>query len=104
MEVYIAPREDSSSVPLTRASLLSLMQEHGLDATPADEGHPLPSGKILWTVGFPDSDIRLVLQEDHGVLVFATIVQSMFDATDLPDRICAALASAGWHADSENVG
>jgi hypothetical protein len=104
MEVYVAPGEDSSSVPLTRASLLSLMQEHGLDGTPADEGQPLPSGKILWTVGFPDSDIRLVLQEDHGSLVFATIVQSMFDATDLPDRICAALASAGWRADSENVG
>ena len=104
MEVYVAPGEDSSSVPLTRASLLSLMQAHGLDAIAADEGQPLPSGKTLWTLSFPDTDIRLVLQENQGVLVFATIVQSMFDATDLPDRICAVLATVGWRADNENVG
>ena len=104
MEVYVAPGTDPSPAPLTRASLLSLMQEHGLNVTPADQGQRHPSGRSLWTLAFPGSDVRILFQEDQGILVFATIEQSMFNATDVPDRICAALESAGWHTDDENVG
>jgi hypothetical protein len=35
---------------------------------------------------------------------FATIEQSLFDTSDLPDRICRALESLGWEVDQENVG
>ena len=104
MEVYVAPGTDPSSAPLTRASLLCLLQEHGLNVTPADQGQRHSSGRFLWTLEFPGSDVRILFQEDQGILVFATIEQSMFNATDVPDRICAALESAGWQTDDENVG
>ena len=104
MEVYVAPGKGSLAAPLTRTSLLSLMQQHGLHVTPAGQGQPLPSGKTLWTLESPGSELRIAFQEDQGRLVFATIEQSMFNETDLADRICAALESAGWHVDSEYVG
>ncbi len=104
MEVYVAPGKDSSAAPLTRTSLLSLMQQHGLDVIRTGQDQTLPSGKILWTLEAPGSELRIAFQEDQGRLVFATIEQSMFNETDLADRICAALESAGWHVDSENVG
>ena len=104
MEIYVAPGVPPSSVPLTRASLLSLLREHGLEAAAADRGQVLPSGRTLWTVEFPGGDVRIAFQEDDGSLVFATIELSMFDASGLPDRICEALESAGWHTDNENVG
>ncbi len=81
-----------------------MMHEHGLDVAPAGEGQRQPSGRILWTLEFAGSDVRISFQEDQGILVFATIEQSMFNATDLVDLICAALESAGWHTDNENVG
>ena len=104
MEVYVAPVKAQGSAPMTRVSLLSLMQQNGLRVTPIDDAQGLPSGRTLWTLEVQGGDVRITFQEDQGVLVFGTIEQSMFDVTDLPGRICAALESAGWQTDNENVG
>ena len=59
---------------------------------------------MLWTLGVAGGGVRITFQERQGLLVFATVEQSMFGDGELSDRLCEALESIGWQADNENVG
>jgi hypothetical protein len=84
--------------------LLELLQSRGFDVAPHHQEQRLPTGATLWTLSIAGGDVRIAFQEREGLLVFATIEHSMFGESQVPDRLCAALASVGWRADNENVG
>ena len=72
--------------------------------TKAEEVPSSTSLRARWILSFEGSEVSLQFQETRDGLVFATIEQSMFDASDLPDNICRALESLGREVDQENVG
>lgn len=105
MEIYLAPRDDSPEKPLTRSGFLELLQDRSLEVGPPHREQSHPTGVTLWTLSIAGGDdVLSAFQERQGLLVFATIEQSMFDASHVPDRLCEALESVGWQADNENVG
>lgn len=55
-------------------------------------------------MSFKGTELVLEFQEEPEGLTFATIVQSMFDTSDVADRICLALESLGWKADDDSIG
>ena len=104
MEVYVGPPEADADVVLRREQVLTAFTTAGVAVARADETPPSGSGRGRWTLAFEGSGVSLQFQETSDGLVFATIEQSMFEASDLPDRICRALESLGWEVDQENVG
>ena len=104
MEVYVGPPEADGEVVLRREQVLAALTTAGVAVAKADGTPPSGSGRARWTLSFEGSEVSLQFQETSEGLVFATIEQSMFEASDLPDRLCRALESLGWEVDQENVG
>ena len=104
MEVYIGPPEPGPGPALTRDAVLTALAGQGIVVAAAQSEPAVQGFRARWVLSFPQTSVRLEFQEDHDGLVFATLDQSMFDDTDVPDRICAALEALGWEVDQENVG
>jgi hypothetical protein len=104
MEVYVGPPQTDPAVVLRRDQVLAALTAEGVGVTRAEERPASGSLRARWVLSFEGANVSLEFQEAHDGLVFATIEQSMFDASDLPDRICRALESLGWEIDNENVG
>jgi hypothetical protein len=103
MEVYVAPPEGSGQ-SLTREQALAALVKQGLQVVQVLEQPASGSGRAHWILSFAGTDVRLDFQDAGGALVFATLEQSMFDDSNVPDRICEALESVGWEVDNENIG
>ena len=104
MEVYIGPPQTDPDVALRREQVLAALTTAGVAVTKAEERPASGSLRARWVLSFEGSEGSLQFQETEGGLVFATMEQTMFDPSDLPDRICHALESLGWEVDQENVG
>jgi hypothetical protein len=104
MEVYIGPPKVHPDVVLSRDEIIGALKGQGLVVSNAAEFPATGSLRARWVLSFEGSEISLQCQEASDGVVFATIEQSMFDRSDLPDRICRALESLGWEVDQQNVG
>ena len=104
MEVYIGPPQSDPGVAPRREQVLVALTAEGVAVTKAEERPASGSLRARWVLSFKGSEVSLQFQQTEDRLVFATIEQSMFDTSDLPDRICRALESLGWEVDQENVG
>ncbi len=104
MEVYVGPPQADADVVLQREQVLAALRTAGVAVTKAQEVPASASLRARWILSFEGSEVSLQFQETGDGLVFSTIEQSMFDASDLPDRVCHALESLGWEVDQENVG
>lgn len=102
MEVYIAPSTSKSFV--RREDVLSALGREGLLGIPSAGRVAVDGGSTLWSLSFEGTNVLLRFQESEDRLVFATLEQSMFDDSDVPDRICRALEALGWEVDQESVG
>jgi hypothetical protein len=103
MEVYIGPPENVGIV-LRRDQVLAALAQGGLSVTRTDERPASGRLQAIWTVSFDGTDAALQFQETEQGLIFATLEQSMFDNSDVPDRVCGVLEALGWEVDQENVG
>lgn len=104
MEVYVGPPQAAPDLILRRDQVVAALTKEGVAVSRAVETPATASIRARWILSFEGSEIALQFQETADGLVFATIEQSMFDESDLPDRICRALESLGWEVDQENVG
>jgi len=104
MEAYVGPPEAHPDVVLRREQVLAALAAEGVAVTRTEERPATDSPRGRWALSFEGSGVSLHFQETRDGLVFATVEQSAFDASDLPDRICRALESLGWQVDQENVG
>ena len=106
METYIAPPETRSGTPLTREHLRRRLLDAGLAAANEREQPPMsPGAPTFWSITLAESPAIIVhFQEVAAELVFATLEQSAFDETGIPDRVCRVLEDLGWTVDQENVG
>lgn len=104
MEVHIGPPQTEPDAVLHREQVLGALRTVGVAVSKAEEKSASGSLRTRWVLSFEGAEVSLQFQEAHYGLVFATIEQSMFDTSDLPDRICRALEALGWEVDQENVG
>jgi hypothetical protein len=104
MEVYIAPSEAQPDALLSRQQVLTALAAAGLAVAGAAQKPGAGEGKIHWILTFAGTDDVLDFQAMGDRLVFATLVQSMFDQSNHADRICSVLEALGWSVDQENVG
>lgn len=104
MEVYVGPPQTEPAVVLRREQVLAALTAEGVGVTKAEERPASGSLRARWILAFEGSEVSLQFQETGDGLAFATIEQSMFDASDLPDRVCRALESLGWEVDQETIG
>lgn len=104
MEIYLAPPETDLRRVLTREQVLTALSGQGLEVATAETRPSNEKTRARWVLSFDQTKVRLEFQEAPDGLVFATLDQSMFDDSMVPDRICAALEALGWEVDQENVG
>ena len=104
MEVYIGPAQENSAANLSREQVLEALTKAGLAVKRTEEKAATGRLRDLWILSFDGSDVSLQFQETKDGLVFATLEQSMFDNSTMPDRICGILESLGWEVDQESVG
>lgn len=96
MELYFFPPEDDPLRTLRREQVVSALESRGLRPKVSAEGS-------FWVVSFEASSVFISFQEQNGLLVFATVDQSIFESSDLPVRFFEALEGLGWGCD-ESVG
>ena len=104
MEVYIGPPEARPDATLSRGQVLTALAEAGFSVAKMEETPATGGLRAFWIVSLVESDISLHFQETDAGLVFVTLDQSMFDASDIPDRICGIFERLGWEVDQDNVG
>ncbi len=104
MEVYIGPAQATPDRVLHRDEVLAALAREGVAVARKEEKPATGSLRARWILSFEGSEVALQFQETGEGLVFATLDQSMFDTSELPDRLCRALESLGWAVDQENVG
>lgn len=103
MEVYIGPPQ-TKTVVLNRDQVLEALAKAGISVTKVEERTATGRLGDWWILSFEGSGVSLLFQETVDGLVFATLEQSMFDNSTVPDDICRILEGLGWEVDQENVG
>ncbi len=104
MELYIAPPEADPGATLSRATVLGALAGAGLVVEAQEERSVSGTERLVWSLRISGSNAHLEFQEASGQLVFATLEQSMFDASTVPPVVCSVLEGLGWQVDQENVG
>ena len=104
MEFYIAPAEGRGDLALSRLQVRAALTKAAIAIDSEQEEVPASGDRLFWTVRVRGSDCVLHFQEADGKLVFATLELSVFDASDVPPRICNTLEGLGWETDNESVG
>lgn len=104
MEVYIGPGQAAPDRVLHRDEVLAALKRESVVVARTEEKPATGSLRARWILSFDGSEVSLQFQETDDGLVFATLDQSMFDRSDLPDQVCHALESLGWAVDQESVG
>jgi hypothetical protein len=104
MEIYIAPPTETPTAALSRQQILAALAESGVAIANQIERPGVDSFPARWSLSFIGSDATLECHERDGGLIFATLEQSMFDTSSVPDHVCRALEHLGWVVDQENVG
>ena len=104
METYVGPPPDGSNTPLSKERVRDALRAQGLWVVSEAEELEQLDRRGRWSVRFEGTSARLDFQVEKQSLVFATVEQSMFEESSLPDLVFEALEGVGWAVDQESIG